>query len=519
MDDFSEFDKLIIHARVDDIKGIKKLLLAYNNPSFLVRLYEHHSYVFRKHDFILEFLYAENMLTLIIERAIDLNDTDFLTLVCSDKYRRAIKAFEDMKGSLVYRICVKKGRHDLFLTILSSLSIKGLSFHTQTITAVLENSDRNTIEYLIKMGFRITSRELFLTFGILYNSDEITPLITRQQMNMFDYLLQKTDDLTQDEGQNNILSYIIHYKRGDPSVRIVFKKLIEKEPRLKSMFLFHECQFVPSNLELEYYFVGEDSLASQLGINVNTLAQKNYVKQETVMVERGFPFPVPNTYTVKYSGRQTLLQKFLSPLVQHQPELFDTIQVVRCTRWLLSHGARETINHIDAADNTALFYACLHDNLPLLLALIKNGARIEDRMVQRLITRNLWNVVAYAGAPRDIQFDDEPEPAGYEHDSMVYEGYYTVSQAVYDFMHNRYQSEVDEIEAKLAMLGSPELSDISQKDILHNILSFLSGHKGFDGIDMARRSENEKKITLRRLHHLETSHLPLEPSHLSLIHI
>jgi hypothetical protein len=467
-------------------------------------------------------------ITPIIERAIDADDVRFLINACSfPSFKEIHMSYRE--SAFVYKICFEKGKRDLFFKVLVHIKeYMGDTIHVynELYKSAIENDDIPTIEKLIGLGYKykdgnynnehsdvfifngifrhkkflplisfciernlfsITPVQLFSTCGVFFDMEDLEHMpdrqpITEEQMEMFDYILRIPMDLTKEDSKgHNILFNIIHFMREDPSVCLLFKKLIEKEHRLQSMFSFHECRFVPSNMELDYYFNRKDCLASLLGANVNTIDS---------------------------STGKTLLQTFLSPKTSlfqfgdpedtYPPRLFDHVD--SCIRWLINHGAKETVNHIDNKGNTALFYACLHDNIPLLRFLIENDATLTHDMLKRLTIKDLWPEGSFGvmlpslgpllGGIMPVRVPAPPERQL---------GYITVSQAVYDFMHYPgVLRHIFETPAKLALFGKGNVSKITQKDIFSNVLSFLSGSTGLEGIDIPRSYQNQVQRTLRQ---------------------
>ncbi len=533
----SEFDTRIASAFGNqDFQLITRILQEYSfKPFFLVRLYDLFKDVLQsnttklygsEHRFIHHIMrYGD--ITPIIERAIDADDVGFLINVCSFPSNKKIHMAYS-QSAFVYKICFKKGKRDLFFKVL--VYIKEYMGDTPHIfkelyKSAIDNVDVATIEKLIELKynymdsaydnnensenflfnsifinkkflplitfciekkiFSITPVQLFSTFGVFFNMEDfehmpVTHPITEEQMEMFDYILQIPMDLTKvDTKSHNILFNIVHFKRNDPSVCRLFKKLIEKDHRLQSMFSFHQCRFVPSELELDYYFNRKDCLASLLGVNVNTLHS---------------------------STGKTLLQTFLSPKTSlfpmfgvdpedTRPVLFDNVDT--CVRWLVTHGAKETLNHVDNKGNTALFYACLHDDIPLLRFLIENDATLTHDMLKRLTTKDLWPEGSFGFMIPSLG-GEMPESVPAPPERKL--GYITVSHAVYDFMHYPgVLRHIFETPAKLALFGKGDVSKITQKDTFNNILSFLSGSKGLEGVDIPKLYQNETKRTLRKL--------------------
>lgn len=530
----SEFDTRIASAFGNqDFQLITRILQEYSyKPFFLVRLYDLFKDVLQsnttklygsEHRFIHHIMRFGDI-TPIIERAIDADDVDFLINVCSFPINKTIHMSYG-ESAFVYKICFRKGKINLFFKVLAS--IKEQMGHTPHIfkelyKSAIDNVDVSTIEKLFELGYKymdrgynndensfvfifneifnnkkflplitfcierklfsITPVQLYSTCGVFFNTEDlehipVTHPITEEQMEMFDYILHMPMDLTKEDSKgHNILFNLIHFKRQDPSVCRLFKKLIEKDHRLSSMFSFHECLFVPSDMELDYYFERKDCLASLLHVTVNTI----------------------NPHTGK-----TLLQTFLSPKISYfsrledpddiKPQLFENVDT--CTRWLLTHHGKETLNHIDIKGNTALFYACLHDNIPLLRLLIENDATLTHDMLKRLTTKDLWpeNSHGFMLPPLGGEMP-ERVPAPPERKL----GYFTVSQGVYDFMHYPgVLRHIFETPAKLALFGKGNVSKITQNDIF-NILSFLSGSKGLEGVDLAKLYQNEEQRTLRK---------------------
>jgi hypothetical protein len=532
----SEFDTKIASAfGHQDFQLITRILQEYSyKPFFLVRLYDLFKDVLQsnttklygsEHRFI-HHLMRYGDITPIIERAIDADDVYFLINVCSFPINKTIH-MSYSQSAFVYQICFRKGKRNLFFKVLASIKEQmGDTPHIfkELYKSAIDNVDVPTIEKLIELGYKymdsfygndensvvfifneifnnkkflplitfcierklfsITPVQLYSTCGVFFNTEDlehipVTHPISEEQIEMFDYILHMPMDLTKEDSKgHNILFNLIHFKRQDPSVCWLFKKLIEKDHRLQSMFSFHECRFVPSDMELDYYFNRKDCLASLLHVNVNTI----------------------NSHTGK-----TLLQTFLSPKISYfsmfeepentKPQLFENVDT--CTRWLLTHHAKETLNHIDIKGNTALFYACLHDNIPLLRLLIENDATLTHDMLKRLTTKDLWPEGSHGmmlpslGGDMPVRVPAPPERKL---------GYITVSQGVYDFMHYpgvlRY---IFETPAKLALFGKGDVSKITQNDTFNYILSFLSGSKGLEGIDLPKLYQNEEQRTLRKL--------------------
>lgn len=538
----SEFDSRIASAfGHQDFQLITRILQEYSyEPFFLVRLYDLFKDVLQsnttklygsEHRFI-HHLMRFGDITPIIERAIDADDVDFLINVCSLPINKTIH-MSYSQSAFVYQICFRKGKRNLFFNVLVYIKEKmGYTPHMfkELYKSAIDNVDVATIEKLIELGYKymdssygkdensfgfifneifnnkkflplitfcierklfsITPVQLFSTCAVFFDTINfdlipVTHPITEEQIEMFDYILHMPMDLTKEDSKGrNILFNLIHFKRQDPSVYLLFKKLIEKDHRLSTMFSFHECRFIPSDMELDYYFNKKDCIASLLHVTVNTI----------------------DTHTGK-----TLLQTFLSPKISYfskyedpedpedredaKPQLYHNVD--SCTRWLLTHHAKETLNHIDKYGNTALFYACLHDNIPLLRLLIENDATLTHEMLKRLTTKELWPEGSYGimlpslGGDMPVRVPAPPERKL---------GYITVSQGVYDFMHYpgvlRY---IFEAPAKLALFGKGDVSKITQKDTFNYILSFLSGSKGLEGIDLPKLYQNEVHRTIRKL--------------------